>query len=85
MKTSALAALALFLIVFARPTPAQAYLDPATGGMIVSGVVAVFATLAMALKTYWHKLRALVRGSAVEPDPPEGNATRSDAGDLPRA
>ena len=40
---------------------AWAYLDPSTGSMILSAIVGMFATAALALKTYWYKLKALFR------------------------
>ncbi len=40
----------------------QAYLDPSTGTMIISAVVGIFASMALALKTYWYKLKKLFRG-----------------------
>jgi multisubunit Na+/H+ antiporter MnhC subunit len=40
---------------------ALAYLDPSTGGMILSAIVGMFATAALAIKTYWYKLRRLLR------------------------
>ena len=40
---------------------AHAYLDPSTGSMIVSAIVGLFATAALAIKTYWYKLKALFR------------------------
>jgi len=42
---------------------AQAYLDPSTGSMIISAIVGIFATIALALKTYWYKLKSLFRGT----------------------
>jgi peptidoglycan/LPS O-acetylase OafA/YrhL len=39
---------------------AQAYLDPSTGSMILSAIVGLFATLGLAVKTYWYKLRNLL-------------------------
>ena len=42
---------------------AQAYLDPSTGSMILSAIIGVFATLALAIKTWWYKLKSLFRGS----------------------
>ena len=39
--------------------PALAYLDPSTGTMVISAVVGLFATAALAVKTYWYKLRSL--------------------------
>jgi hypothetical protein len=41
---------------------AQAYLDPSTGSMILSAIIGVFATLALAIKTWWYKLKSLFRG-----------------------
>jgi multisubunit Na+/H+ antiporter MnhC subunit len=41
--------------------PAHAYLDPSTGSMILSAIVGLFATLALAVKTYWYKLKSLFR------------------------
>jgi len=43
------------------PPPAFAYLDPSTGSMILSAVVGLFATLGLAVKTYWYKLKAFFR------------------------
>ena len=41
--------------------PAHAYLDPSTGSMILSAVVGIFATVGLAVKTYWYKLKAFFR------------------------
>jgi hypothetical protein len=40
---------------------AWAYLDPSTGSMILSAVIGMFATAALAIKTYWYKLKGLFR------------------------
>jgi len=57
-KTRALVVLVLLLTL---PLPAYAYLDPQTGSMLVSGLVAFVATLGMGIQAYWHKLVSLVR------------------------
>jgi hypothetical protein len=41
---------------------AWAYLDPSTGSMILSAIVGIFATLTLAIKTYWYKLKAFFTG-----------------------
>jgi len=41
--------------------PAWAYLDPGTGSMIISAIVGLFATVGLALKTYWYKIKAFMR------------------------
>jgi len=51
-----LAALALF-----APMPAFAYLDPSTGSMVVSAIVGIIASIALALKTYWYKVKGFFR------------------------
>ena len=50
---------ALGLLMMAPP--AFAYLDPSTGSMIISAVVGLFATAALAVKTYWYKLKSFFR------------------------
>jgi len=45
------------------PPEAQAYLDPSTGSMVVTALVGVFASLALAVRTWWYKIRRLFRRS----------------------
>ncbi len=40
----------------------HAYLDPSTGTMIISAIVGIFASLALAVKTYWYKLKKFFSG-----------------------
>lgn len=55
---------ALFAALLGAAPSAFAYLDPSTGSMILSAIVGIFATLGLAIKTYWYKLKNLVlRGS----------------------
>lgn len=54
---------------------AEAYLDPSTGSMILSAIVGLFATLGLAIKTYWYKLKSLFRGGQ-----DQKSAGRRDAG-----
>jgi hypothetical protein len=71
--------LAVFCALAGLAPEARAYLDPSTGSMILSAIVGLFATLGLALKTYWYKLRNLL---IRRPDPaPESqpDATQPDA------
>jgi len=43
------------------PTAAFAYLDPSTGSMVVSAIVGILASIALAVKTYWYKIKAFFR------------------------
>jgi len=67
---------ALLLTVFCAlaglAPDAQAYLDPSTGSMILSAIVGLFATIGLALKTYWYKLRNLLVRRTAADSPPEG-------------
>ena len=58
--------LALMVVALSGFAPtAFAYLDPSTGSMILSAVVGILATLGLALKTYWYKLKFLFKGQKV--------------------
>ena len=58
--------LAIFL--FLQPVAAFAYLDPTTGSMIISAIVGLLASLVLAIKTYWYRLKTLFRAKPVESD-----------------
>jgi len=40
---------------------AFAYLDPSTGSMVVSAIVGILASIALAFKTYWYRIKAFFR------------------------
>ena len=76
---------AVFCTLAGLAPEAQAYLDPSTGSMILSAIVGLFATIGLALKTYWYKLRNLL---IRRPDPAPENqrdATHPDATTRPAA
>ncbi len=53
---------AVFALLLSLFSPdAFAYLDPSTGSMVVTAIVGLFASLALAVKTYWYKLKNLLR------------------------
>ena len=57
--------LAAGLLVLAPP--AFAYLDPSTGSMIISAIVGLFASAALALKSFWYRIKALFRRPSPAP------------------
>jgi hypothetical protein len=71
-------ALALFFLVLLSE-PAWAYLDPGTGSMIISAVVGLFATVGLAVKTYWYKIKGFFRRDASAPASHGKPAAASDA------
>ena len=70
MRRSLLLAAALLLL----PTSVFAYLDPSTGSMVVSAIVGIFASIALAVKTYWYKIKGWFR---------RGQKQDSTSGDTP--
>lgn len=62
-----------------------AYLDPGTGSLIVQAVVGAVIGVAVALKVYWHKIKAFFfkrkAAPAVEPNAGQTPAAASDAKD----
>lgn len=49
------------VLLFTASPAAMAYLDPSTGSMVVSAIVGIFASIALALKTYWYKIKGLFK------------------------
>ena len=43
-------------------SPAEAYLDPGTGSMLISAIIGVAAAVGLALKLFWYRLVGLLRG-----------------------
>lgn len=51
------------------PVSALAYLDPTTGSMVISAIVGLFASLILAIKTYWYRIKALFKPRSVKTGP----------------
>ncbi len=79
MKIDRLLRICLVMCVLAAfPRPAYAYLDPGTGGMLLSALVSLVLTTGLAVQAYWYKLVAFFRGSR----PGEGERSEgADPGD----
>ena len=60
----------LFLLYM---TDTEAYLDPGTGSMLLQVVLGGIAAVGVAIKLYWHKLRAAF-GMAKKEDPEDDTA-----------
>lgn len=50
----------LAIVFAALSAPAYAYIDPGSGSMIVQGVLAAIAAIAMTAKLWWHRLLVLL-------------------------
>jgi hypothetical protein len=60
----------VLLLLFMTDT--EAYLDPGTGSMLLQVILGGVAAVAVALKLYWHKLRAAL-GMARKKEPEDGS------------
>jgi hypothetical protein len=56
------------------PVSALAYLDPTTGSMLISAIVGLFASLVLAIKTYWYRIKAFFKRKPAESDADDGAA-----------
>jgi hypothetical protein len=65
-------ALWLAIVLALQPVSAFAYLDPTTGSMVISAIVGLLASLVLAIKTYWYRLRRFFKRKPVE------NETKND-------
>ena len=50
-------------------SPAEAYLDPGTGSMLLSAIIGVAAAVGLAVKMFWYRLIGLIRGKPRGPRP----------------
>jgi len=51
----------VLVVVLAVAPPAHAYLDPATGSMLLSALIGLVAAIALALRMFWYRLLGLRR------------------------
>tara|TARA_Y100001968_G_C19137592_1_gene609871 strand:- start:360 stop:572 length:213 start_codon:yes stop_codon:yes gene_type:complete len=61
----------ILVLVLIFPRQAQAYIDPASGSVVVSAIISAIVALIVAVRTYWAKLvRSLKRenNSTQEPE-----------------
>ena len=53
--------LVIMVTLLLIPVSALAYLDPTTGSMLISAIVGLFASLVLAIKTYWYRIKAFLK------------------------
>ena len=53
--------LTVFVFLMLIPVSALAYLDPTTGSMLISAIVGLFASLVLAIKTYWYRIKGFFK------------------------
>ena len=62
----------VFLLLM--PVSAFAYLDPTTGSMVISAIVGLFASLVLAIKTYWYRIKSFFKRKPAASDPDDGSS-----------
>jgi len=63
----------LTVILILAAADVLAYLDPGTGSMLLQVILGGIAAIGVAIKLYWHKLRAAL-GMAKKTDPEDESA-----------
>jgi len=63
---------AILIYLLLMPLPALAYLDPTTGSMLISAIVGLFASLVLAIKTYWYRIKAFFKRKPAGSDADDG-------------
>lgn len=59
----------LVLAVLLSLSPAaEAYLDPSTGSLILSAIIGLLATIGLAIKTWWYRIKSLFRRNTADTD-----------------
>ena len=66
--------LTIVITLLLMPLSALAYLDPTTGSMLISAIVGLFASLVLAIKTYWYRIKAFFRHKPKQSDADDGAA-----------
>ena len=61
-------------VLLLLPVSALAYLDPTTGSMLISAIVGLFASLVLAIKTYWYRIKAFFKRKPAESEADDGAA-----------
>ena len=69
-----LSLLTVFGSLILVPASALAYLDPTTGSMLISAIVGLFASLVLAIKTYWYRIKAIFKRKPAGSDADDGVA-----------
>ena len=62
--------LLLFVSLSFYTLNAWAYLDPGTGSMLISAIVGIVASIGLALKAWWYKIKGLFRGKSADNEKP---------------
>lgn len=73
-RFQSLSFLAVFVSLMSIPVSALAYLDPTTGSMLISAIVGLFASLVLAIKTYWYRIKSFFKGKPAGSDADDGVA-----------
>tara|TARA_B100000683_G_scaffold212429_1_gene207296 strand:+ start:118 stop:336 length:219 start_codon:yes stop_codon:yes gene_type:complete len=54
--------LAFLVVLCAFPRSAHAYIDPASGSIIVSAIISAIVAVSVAVRTYWAKIKRAITG-----------------------
>ena len=71
----------LTAIILSSATPAQAYIDPGVGGMLVQLLLGGVAGIVVVMRLYWERITSVVRKILRRPDGKTAAPTNGDDAD----
>ena len=55
-----------FFVLCIFPRSAHAYIDPASGSIIVSAIISAIVAVSVAVRTYWGKMKRAIKGEKAD-------------------
>jgi len=77
MRLTKLASIFVFLLCGLNALPAQAYLDPGSGSLIIQSIIGALAAFGITMKLYWHKIKLMISGHKSSEPEAEAQENRS--------
>ena len=64
-----MAVVAVLVLVVFFPRPAQAYIDPASGSVVISAIISAIVAVTVAIRTYWAKIKRRLKSDDSKEEP----------------
>ena len=71
-----------FILLTGITSPAFAYLDPATGSMIIQGLIAGIVFLMATARSWWKKAKSFITNTPITDDDTEDNNEQNNTNDA---
>ncbi len=78
------AMLAVVIVGLAFASTAEAYIDPGTGSLLLQGVLAAIASIAVAAGVFWERIKSFLRPYRRTSRDDDGGTPHPDSDAMPR-